>query len=169
LCASSDDDPAEPVEPRPRRDAAGQALAPCPDCDGAMRRIGPLARWPTSPFRCDTSSRRPPARPRIAPSHEPAAIADAGRPPFRASACGRRHSRASSTPASRSPDALDKETLSASRSRRPQPSTLLRQGRSKRNVPRAFPIAANPPAPSFNSAYVRSPSVTPAPLAGDLT
>jgi hypothetical protein len=55
LCASSDDNPAEPVDPRPRPDAAGQALAPCPDCGGAMRRIGPLARSPTSPFRCDTS------------------------------------------------------------------------------------------------------------------
>ena len=37
------------------------------------------------------------------------------------------------------------------------------------NRPRAFPIAANRPAPSFNPAYVRSPFATPNPRTGDLT
>ncbi len=37
------------------------------------------------------------------------------------------------------------------------------------NRSRAFPIAPNRPAPSFNPAYVRSPSATPNPRAGDLT
>ena len=38
-----------------------------------------------------------------------------------------------------------------------------------KTAPRAFPIAANRPAPSFNPAYVRSPFATPNPRTGDLT
>ena len=55
LCASSQDDPAESVDPRPQPDALGQDPAPCPDCGGAMRRVGPLVQSPTRPFWCNTS------------------------------------------------------------------------------------------------------------------
>ena len=41
--------------------------------------------------------------------------------------------------------------------------------RENQDRSRAFPIAANRPAPSFNPAYVRSPFVTPNPRARDLT
>jgi len=53
--ATSADGPAETGDPRPQPVAAGQALAPCPDCGGPMRRIGPLDASEISHFRCDTS------------------------------------------------------------------------------------------------------------------
>ncbi len=55
--ATSADDPAngpeEAADPQPQPEAS-QALAPCPNCGGRMRRIGSLAST-TGPFRCDTS------------------------------------------------------------------------------------------------------------------
>ena len=45
--------------------------------------------------------------------------------------------------------------------RPPPPSQPARHGVQNQNRPRAFPIAANRPAPSFNPAYVRSPSQRP--------
>ncbi len=56
------------------------------------------------------------------------------------------------------------------------PSTIARRrlrnaplGVQNQDRPRAFPIAANRPAASFNPAYVRSPFATPDPRARDLT
>ncbi|MBV8187185.1 MAG: IS91 family transposase [Alphaproteobacteria bacterium] len=50
---TSADDPDEAADPQPQPKAS-QALAPCPDCGGQMRRIGSLAST-SGPFRCDTS------------------------------------------------------------------------------------------------------------------
>jgi hypothetical protein len=59
LCTSPAANPADgPVagaDPEPQTDAASQALAPCPDCGGRMRRTGRLAASPIRPFQCDTS------------------------------------------------------------------------------------------------------------------
>ena len=52
--ASSTDGPAETDDPPPQPQADDGALAPCPDCGGRMRRVGPVSPS-TGPFRCDTS------------------------------------------------------------------------------------------------------------------
>jgi hypothetical protein len=59
--------------------------------------------------------------------------------------------RAAQTPAA------ERSTRSAIARRRLRSARL---GVQNQNRPRAFPIAANRPAPSLNPAYVRSPSVT---------
>jgi hypothetical protein len=50
--AESANGPAGTADPQPQPDDG--ALAPCPDCGGRMRRVGPVPPS-TGPFRCDTS------------------------------------------------------------------------------------------------------------------
>jgi len=50
--AESANGPAGAADPQPQSDNG--ALAPCPDCGGRMRRVGPVPPS-TGPFRCDTS------------------------------------------------------------------------------------------------------------------
>ncbi len=50
--AESANGPAGTADPQPQ--PADGALAPCPDCGGRMRRVGPVPPS-TGPFRCDTS------------------------------------------------------------------------------------------------------------------
>jgi Putative transposase/Transposase zinc-binding domain len=50
--AESANGPAGTADPQPQPDDG--ALAPCPDCGGRMRRVGPVPAG-TGPFRCDTS------------------------------------------------------------------------------------------------------------------
>ena len=57
----------------------------------------------------------------------------------------------------------------AAPSNRSTSSSRRKQRPENQDRSRAFPIAANRPAPSFNPAYVRSPFVTPNPRARDLT
>ncbi len=57
----------------------------------------------------------------------------------------------------------------AAPSNRSTSSSRRKQRPENQDRSRAFPIATNRPAPSFNPAYVRSPFVTPNPRAHDLT
>ena len=141
---------------------AREPFAVCPDCGGltcGASAMSPNARLPPSAAthrdiksRPDLATAQPSTRRRRRCLPSPLAFAPL-RPRPR-----HRHAAQISPPRLR-----NRSTVSSCQS--PQRKQRL----ENQDRPRAFPIAANRPAPSFNPAYVRSPSATPNPCARDLT
>jgi hypothetical protein len=132
-----------PAGPQPQPQPDDGALAPCPDCGGRMRRVG-LVPASTPPLHGAAGRSASPRHRGQARLVQPPPIRRPSRP------------RARRLPSNRS--TIESRSLPRAPRRR-----------QSRNRSPAFPIAPERPAPSFNPAYVSSPSMTREPRAGDLT